>query len=65
MGISSEKGHYSSDEIGHLEALYKSLIQQYTKSSAVKVTYVNLLFFSFFLCFSACLYHCLKLEKRS
>ncbi|KAL3528807.1 hypothetical protein ACH5RR_008129 [Cinchona calisaya] len=36
MGLSSENGHYSSDEIGQLEDLYKSLAQQYNKSSAVK-----------------------------
>lgn len=37
LGLFSEKGHYSSDEIGQLEDLYKSLAQQYNKSSAVKV----------------------------
>ncbi|KAL3511819.1 hypothetical protein ACH5RR_024536 [Cinchona calisaya] len=36
MGLSPENGHYSSDEIVRLEALYKSLAQQYKKSSAVK-----------------------------
>ena len=38
LGLFSEKGHYSSDEIGQLEELYESLAQQYNKSSAVKVT---------------------------
>ncbi|XP_027125429.1 N-terminal acetyltransferase A complex auxiliary subunit NAA15 [Coffea arabica] len=36
LGLFSEKGHYSSDEIGQLEELYESLAQQYNKSSAVK-----------------------------
>ncbi|XP_043702732.1 N-terminal acetyltransferase A complex auxiliary subunit NAA15 isoform X2 [Telopea speciosissima] len=36
MGLYSESGQYSSDDIGRLEALYKSLGQQYTWSSAVK-----------------------------
>ncbi|KAH7565150.1 hypothetical protein JRO89_XS09G0146100 [Xanthoceras sorbifolium] len=36
VGIYSENGKYSSDEIDQLDALYKSLGQQYTWSSAVK-----------------------------
>ncbi|THG22776.1 hypothetical protein TEA_024701 [Camellia sinensis var. sinensis] len=36
VGLLSEGHHYSSDEIGRLEALYKSLGQQYSRSSAVK-----------------------------
>ncbi|CAI9114074.1 OLC1v1014696C2 [Oldenlandia corymbosa var. corymbosa] len=36
MGIFSEDGLYSSDDINKLEALYASLAQQYNKSSAVK-----------------------------
>ncbi|CAN0878301.1 N-terminal acetyltransferase A complex auxiliary subunit NAA15 [Linum grandiflorum] len=35
-GLYSENGHYSSDEIDQLDALYKSLSQDYTWSSAVK-----------------------------
>ncbi|XP_018632751.1 N-terminal acetyltransferase A complex auxiliary subunit NAA15 isoform X2 [Nicotiana tomentosiformis] len=36
LGLHSEKGQYSSDEIDKLESLYKSLAQQYSRSSAVK-----------------------------
>ncbi|XVF26699.1 hypothetical protein REPUB_Repub14bG0040800 [Reevesia pubescens] len=36
FGLYSENGKYSSDEIDRLDALYKSLAQQYTWSSAVK-----------------------------
>ncbi|XVF74641.1 hypothetical protein PTKIN_Ptkin13bG0127600 [Pterospermum kingtungense] len=36
FGLYSENGKYSSDEIDRLDALYKSLSQQYTWSSAVK-----------------------------
>ncbi|KAI5660569.1 hypothetical protein M9H77_29362 [Catharanthus roseus] len=36
MGLYSEDGLYSSDDINRLEALYQSLAQQYNKSSAVK-----------------------------
>ncbi|XVF25039.1 hypothetical protein REPUB_Repub13aG0179400 [Reevesia pubescens] len=36
FGLYSENGNYSSDEIDRLDALYKSLAQQYTWSSAVK-----------------------------
>ncbi|KAK2651397.1 hypothetical protein Ddye_011253 [Dipteronia dyeriana] len=36
VGAYSENGKYSSDEIDQLDALYKSLGQQYTWSSAVK-----------------------------
>ncbi|CAK9174650.1 unnamed protein product [Ilex paraguariensis] len=36
VGIHSESGQYSLDEIDRLEALYISLGQQYNKSSAVK-----------------------------
>ncbi|KAK1576952.1 hypothetical protein Q3G72_017810 [Acer saccharum] len=36
VGVYSENGKYSSDEIDQLDALYKSLGQQYTWSSAVK-----------------------------
>ncbi|KAF7814310.1 N-terminal acetyltransferase A complex auxiliary subunit NAA15 [Senna tora] len=36
VGLYSEKGHYSPDEIDRLDALYKSLGQQYKWSSAVK-----------------------------
>ncbi|XP_026408454.1 N-terminal acetyltransferase A complex auxiliary subunit NAA15-like [Papaver somniferum] len=36
VGLSSENGQYSSDEIQKLDALYKSLREQYTWSSAVK-----------------------------
>nr|XP_043614769.1 N-terminal acetyltransferase A complex auxiliary subunit NAA15 isoform X2 [Erigeron canadensis] len=34
--LCSKNGHYSSEEIDHLDALYKSLGEQYTWSSAVK-----------------------------
>jgi len=37
VGLYSEKSQYSSDEIERLDALYKSLQQQYTGSSAAKV----------------------------
>ncbi|CAN1836317.1 N-terminal acetyltransferase A complex auxiliary subunit NAA15 [Linum perenne] len=36
-GLCSANGHYSSEEIDQLDALYKSLSQDYTWSSAVKV----------------------------
>ncbi|KAG8481929.1 hypothetical protein CXB51_026657 [Gossypium anomalum] len=36
----SENGKYSSDEIDQLDALYKSLAEQYTWSSAVKVVHL-------------------------
>ncbi|KAK6264024.1 hypothetical protein SCA6_019458 [Theobroma cacao] len=36
FGLYTENGKYSSDEIDQLDALYKSLAQQYTWSSAVK-----------------------------
>ncbi|XP_022723354.1 N-terminal acetyltransferase A complex auxiliary subunit NAA15-like isoform X8 [Durio zibethinus] len=36
FGLYSENGKYSSDEVDRLDALYKSLSQQYTWSSAVK-----------------------------
>ncbi|KAK3219688.1 hypothetical protein Dsin_013658 [Dipteronia sinensis] len=36
VGVYSENGKYSSDDIDQLDALYKSLGQQYTWSSAVK-----------------------------
>ncbi|KAJ8756060.1 hypothetical protein K2173_024607 [Erythroxylum novogranatense] len=36
VGLYSENGNYSPDEIDQLDALYKSLRQQYTWSSAVK-----------------------------
>lgn len=36
LGLHSESGQYSSDEINQLDALYKSLGQQYSWSSAVK-----------------------------
>ncbi|CAI0474475.1 unnamed protein product [Linum tenue] len=36
VGLCSENGQYSSDEIDKLDALYKSLGQDYTWSSAVK-----------------------------
>ncbi|XP_044486664.1 N-terminal acetyltransferase A complex auxiliary subunit NAA15-like isoform X2 [Mangifera indica] len=36
VGLYSEIGNYSSDQIDQLDALYKSLGQQYTWSSAVK-----------------------------
>ncbi|KAA3479374.1 N-alpha-acetyltransferase 16, NatA auxiliary subunit [Gossypium australe] len=36
----SENGKYSSDEIDQLDALYKSLADQYTWSSAVKVVHL-------------------------
>ncbi|OAY36828.1 N-terminal acetyltransferase A complex auxiliary subunit NAA15 [Manihot esculenta] len=36
VGLYSENGHYSADEIDKLDSLYKSLGQQYTWSSAVK-----------------------------
>ncbi|KAL8171710.1 hypothetical protein V2J09_023514, partial [Rumex salicifolius] len=35
-GLYSETGHYSVDQIEKLDALYKSLVPQYTWSSAVK-----------------------------
>lgn len=37
LGLYSENGQYSSDEIDRLEALYVSLSKQYNRSSAVKV----------------------------
>ena len=40
FGLYSEIGKYSSDEIDRLDALYKSLSQQYTWSSAVKVMHL-------------------------
>ncbi|GAA0157196.1 acetyltransferase [Lithospermum erythrorhizon] len=36
LGLYIENGHYSSDESERLEAVYKSLAQQYNRSSAVK-----------------------------
>ncbi|ONK76623.1 uncharacterized protein A4U43_C03F30260 [Asparagus officinalis] len=36
LGLYSEKGQYTSDEIDRLDALYKSLREQYSWSSAVK-----------------------------
>ncbi|XP_022714903.1 N-terminal acetyltransferase A complex auxiliary subunit NAA15-like isoform X1 [Durio zibethinus] len=36
FGLYSENGNYSADEIDRLDALYKSLAEQYTWSSAVK-----------------------------
>ncbi|KAI7743200.1 hypothetical protein M8C21_020556, partial [Ambrosia artemisiifolia] len=36
VGLHSETGQYTSDEIDKLDALYKSLAEQYTWSSAVK-----------------------------
>lgn len=39
VGLHSESAEYSSNEIEQLEALYKSLGQQYSWSSAVKVIY--------------------------
>ncbi|XP_021298782.1 N-terminal acetyltransferase A complex auxiliary subunit NAA15 [Herrania umbratica] len=36
FGLHTENGKYSSDEIDRLDALYRSLAQQYTWSSAVK-----------------------------
>ncbi|XP_047341234.1 N-terminal acetyltransferase A complex auxiliary subunit NAA15-like [Impatiens glandulifera] len=36
VGLYSEKNQYSVDEIERLEALYKSLVQKYPRSSAVK-----------------------------
>ncbi|XP_002517521.2 N-terminal acetyltransferase A complex auxiliary subunit NAA15 [Ricinus communis] len=36
VGLDSENGQYSADEIDKLDSLYKSLGQQYTWSSAVK-----------------------------
>ncbi|KAL4589164.1 hypothetical protein LXL04_002068 [Taraxacum kok-saghyz] len=36
VGLPSKTGQYSSDEIDNLDALYKSLAEQYTWSSAVK-----------------------------
>lgn len=38
VGLSSESHCYSSEEVDRLETLYKSLGQQYSRSSAVKVT---------------------------
>jgi len=37
VGLYSENGHFSPDEIDQLDALYKTLEQQYKWSSAVKV----------------------------
>lgn len=48
MGLYSEDGLYSSDDINRLEALYQSLAQQYNKSSAVKVNIPFCSLFSFF-----------------
>ena len=39
LGLYSENAQYSSDQIEQLDALYKSLRQQYSWSSAVKVIY--------------------------
>ncbi|CAL9173200.1 unnamed protein product [Musa hybrid cultivar] len=36
LGLYSEKGEYTSDEIERLDALYKSLREQYSWSSAIK-----------------------------
>jgi len=37
VGLYSETGHFPPDEIDQLDALYKTLEQQYKWSSAVKV----------------------------
>ena len=41
VGLYSKNGHYSPDEIDRLDALYKTLGQQYKWSSAVKVRVAN------------------------
>ena len=41
VGLYSKNGHYSPDEIDRLDALYKTLGQQYKWSSAVKVRAAN------------------------
>lgn len=45
VGLYSENGHYSADEIDKLDSLYKSLGQQYAWSSAVKVAQLFTFFF--------------------
>ncbi|KAG9160258.1 hypothetical protein Leryth_022561 [Lithospermum erythrorhizon] len=40
LGLYIENGHYSSDESERLEAVYKSLAQQYNRSSAVKLQHL-------------------------
>lgn len=40
VGLYNEKGQYTFDEIDRLDALYKSLREQYSWSSAVKVKYL-------------------------
>lgn len=51
LGLYSDNGQYSLDEIEQLDALYKSLRQQYKWSSAAKVmvcAFIFLLSFIFF-----------------
>lgn len=38
LGLYSENGQYSSDEVDQLDALYQSLSKQYKWSSAAKVS---------------------------
>lgn len=44
LGLYSEKGQYTSDEVERLDALYKSLKEQYSWSSAVKVNWLFIIF---------------------
>lgn len=58
VGLYSEVGNFSPDEIDRLDALYKTLRQQFKWSSAVKVVQ-SILFFVLHILFSliACLLH--------
>lgn len=47
VGLYSENAQYSPDQIEQLDALYKSLRQQYSWSSAVKVIGYLFLIYSF------------------
>lgn len=60
LGLYAENAQYSPDEIERLDALYKSLGQKYSWSSAVKVTRSSLyiciyLYLAFFV--TLILYH--------
>lgn len=44
LGLYSENGQYSADDVERLSALYKSLKEEYSWSSAVKVNHYNLYF---------------------
>lgn len=77
LGLYAENALYSPDEIERLDALYKSLGQKYSWSSAVKVTYsfqfkkhvlylCLLLYLLILLLFRNILYlYCLEISKYS